>query len=191
MVEAAGIEPAVFPYISISYELTLAECCHILSRVPAGSGGRTGAWSAVRLQRLQRPFEFGSSVPPRLIVINSNARSDARVFQRPNEQGDVMNRMKQAVEPPKTVVEVERRGFAVWAEHSFAPEFVAKFEAYKIPVAGVRLVRTWGIQVDDERELPGHERSYIPDEETWMVILVAKDGSHFEVAADCVAATPE
>lgn len=107
------------------------------------------------------------------------------------EAGDVVSRMKQAVEPPKTVVEIERRGFVMWAEHSFAPAFVAKFEADKIPVAGVRLVRTWGIQVDDERELPGHERSFIPDQENWMVILVAKDGAHFEVAADCVAPAPD
>ena len=38
-----------------------------------------------------------------------------------------------------------------------------------------------GIQVDDERELPGHERTQIPDEELWEVNLEAKDGSHYEV----------
>ena len=64
-----------------------------------------------------------------------------------------MGSSKQTVKKPETVPEIERRGVAVWAEHSFTPEFVAEF-ADKIRVAGIRLVRTWGIQVDDERELP-------------------------------------
>jgi hypothetical protein len=48
-------------------------------------------------------------------------------------------------------------------------------------VAGVRHVRIWGLQVDDERELPGLERTQIPDEEVWEVNLEALDGSKFEV----------
>jgi hypothetical protein len=42
-------------------------------------------------------------------------------------------------------------------------------------------VRVWGLQVDDERELPGHERTQIPDDEIWEINLEAKDGSHYEV----------
>lgn len=99
--------------------------------------------------------------------------------------------VKHKLQPPERVAEIERRGCAVWAEHSFSPEFVARFVADQIPVAGIRLLRTWGIQVDDERELPGHERSFIPDEESWQVILVAKDGSHYEVSADCLAPAPD
>ncbi len=99
--------------------------------------------------------------------------------------------IKHTLQPPKAVSEIEQRRFAVWAKHSFSAEFVAEFDAHKIPVAGIRLVRTWGIQVDDERELPGHERSYIPDEENWVVVLVAKDGSHYEVSADCLAPAPD
>ena len=38
-----------------------------------------------------------------------------------------------------------------------------------------------GLQVDDERELPGLERTQIPDEEVWEVNLEALDGSRFEV----------
>ena len=37
------------------------------------------------------------------------------------------------------------------------------------------------MQVDDERELPGLERTQIPDEEVWEVNLEALDGSKFEV----------
>ncbi|MDH3282285.1 MAG: hypothetical protein OEQ18_14305 [Gammaproteobacteria bacterium] len=98
---------------------------------------------------------------------------------------------QRTVKTPKAVAEIERCRYAVWAKHSFAPEFVAEFDAHRIPVAGIRLVRTWGIQVDDERELPGHERSYIPDDENWIFVLVAKDGSHYEVSADSVAAAPD
>jgi len=42
-------------------------------------------------------------------------------------------------------------------------------------------VRVWGLQVDDERELPGHERTQIPDDEIWEINLEAKDGSPYEV----------
>ncbi|MDH3712231.1 MAG: hypothetical protein OET44_00105 [Gammaproteobacteria bacterium] len=99
--------------------------------------------------------------------------------------------VKHRLQPPRQVAEIERRGCAVWAKHSFPTEFVAKFDDDAIPVAGIRLLRTWGIQVDDERELPGHERSFIPDEENWQVVLVAKDGSHYEVSSDCVAPAPD
>ena len=45
---------------------------------------------------------------------------------------------------------------------------------------GVRHVRVWGIQVDDERALPGLERTSIPDEDLWEITLEAKDGSSYE-----------
>jgi len=48
-----------------------------------------------------------------------------------------------------------------------------------------------GLQVDDERELPGHERTTIPDEDLWQVELEALDGSHFEVNSQLLAAAPE
>ena len=51
----------------------------------------------------------------------------------------------------------------------------------RIPVAGVRNVRVWGLQVDDERELPGRERTSIPDDEIWEINLEARNGSHYEV----------
>ena len=56
-------------------------------------------------------------------------------------------------------------------------------KAERIPVRGIRQVRVWGLQVDDERELPGHERTNIPDEEIWEVNLEASDGSCYEVAS--------
>ena len=42
-------------------------------------------------------------------------------------------------------------------------------------------MRVSGVQVDDERELPGLERTQMADEETWEPNLRAKDGSHHEV----------
>jgi hypothetical protein len=89
--------------------------------------------------------------------------------------------------PPKLAA-IKESGFAVWATQELAPEFKARFDAGRIPVVGVRHVRLWGIQVDDERELPGHERTSIPDEELWEVILQAKDGSNYEVNSKFVQA---
>ncbi|MDH3644723.1 MAG: hypothetical protein OES38_21635 [Gammaproteobacteria bacterium] len=71
-------------------------------------------------------------------------------------------------------------GFAIWASDSVDAALRAKFDSERIPVVGVRQVRVWGLQVDDERELPGLERTQIPDEEVWEVNLEAKDGSKYE-----------
>lgn len=71
-------------------------------------------------------------------------------------------------------------GFAIWADDSVNAALRGKFDSEKIPVVGVRQVRVWGLQVDDERELPGLERTQIPDEEVWEVNLEARDGSKYE-----------
>ena len=71
-------------------------------------------------------------------------------------------------------------GFAIWADESVSVALRSKFDGKKIPVVGVRQVRVWGLQVDDERELPGLERTQIPDEEVWEVNLEALDGSKYE-----------
>jgi hypothetical protein len=52
-------------------------------------------------------------------------------------------------------------------------------------------VRQWGLQVDDEFELPGHERTMIPDEELWEVSIRARDGSTYEVNAALLRPAPE
>jgi hypothetical protein len=71
-------------------------------------------------------------------------------------------------------------GFAIWADESVAEDMRARFDSQRIPVTGVRHVRVWGVQVDDERVLPGLERTRIPDEELWEVNLVATNGSKYE-----------
>ncbi len=81
---------------------------------------------------------------------------------------------------PEHVAAIVARGFATWATDDIDSALRAKFDEDRIPVAGVRNVRIWGLQVDDERELPGLERTQIPDEEIWEVNLEAKDGSHYE-----------
>jgi hypothetical protein len=82
---------------------------------------------------------------------------------------------------PHEVAEIADCGFAIWARDDVDANLRARFDSERIPVAGVRHVRIWGLQVDDERELPGLERTQIPDEEVWEVNLEALDGSKFEV----------
>ena len=82
---------------------------------------------------------------------------------------------------PDHVAAIVARGFAAWASEDVSPALRKHFPDERIRVAGVRHVRVWGIQVDDERELPGHERTQIPDEELWEIKLEAPDGSTFEV----------
>ncbi len=82
---------------------------------------------------------------------------------------------------PPEVAEIADCGYAIWARDDVDANLRARFDAERIPVAGVRHVRIWGLQVDDERELPGLERTQIPDEEVWEVNLKALDGSKFEV----------
>ena len=71
-------------------------------------------------------------------------------------------------------------GFAIWATDTVAETLRARFDGERIPVVGVRHVRVWGLQVDDERELPGLERTQVPDEELWEVNLESKNGSKYE-----------
>jgi hypothetical protein len=82
---------------------------------------------------------------------------------------------------PPEVAAIRDCGYARWASDEVARAIRAQFAADRIRVRGIRHVRVWGIQVDDERELPGHERTMIPDEELWQVELEAADGSGFEV----------
>ncbi|MGI9224619.1 MAG: hypothetical protein ACR2QX_09105 [Woeseiaceae bacterium] len=82
---------------------------------------------------------------------------------------------------PAEVTAIVESGFVTWASDDVDPVLRARFKATRIPVVGVRHVRMWGLQVDDERELPGHERTQIPDEEMWEINLRAIDGSNFEV----------
>jgi hypothetical protein len=89
----------------------------------------------------------------------------------------------QKLNMPGHVAAIVDAGFAAWASDDVDAAFRAKFDEARIPIAGVRHERIWGLQVDDERELPGHERTQIPDEEMWQINLEAKDGSHYEVDA--------
>ena len=70
-------------------------------------------------------------------------------------------------------------GYATWADDQVASNLRGNFDDARIPVKCVRHVRVWGIQVDDERALPGLERTSIPDEDLWEISLEAKDGSSF------------
>ncbi len=81
---------------------------------------------------------------------------------------------------PEHVAYIVACGYATWASDDIDSALRAKFDEERIPVTGVRNVRIWGLQVDDERELPGLERTQIPDEEIWEINLEAKDGSHYE-----------
>lgn len=90
-----------------------------------------------------------------------------------------MNETSTAPAMPDDVAAIVDCGFAIWAGDSVDAELRARFDAERIPVAGVRHVRLWGLQVDDERELPGLERTQIPDEEIWELNLVSANGSKY------------
>ncbi len=91
---------------------------------------------------------------------------------------------------PPEVAAIRDRGYASWVNAEVAAAIRNQFAADRIPVKGIRHVRIWGIQVDDERELPGHERTMIPDEELWQVELEAADGSRFEVNSQLLVPAP-
>lgn len=91
---------------------------------------------------------------------------------------------------PSGLTAIVEAGFAIWADDSIDASLRARFDGERIPVAGVRQVRVWGLQVDDERELPGLERTQIPDEEVWEVNLVAEDGSKYEFDSTLLKPAP-
>jgi hypothetical protein len=89
---------------------------------------------------------------------------------------------------PEAVAAIRDCGYATWSGDDVPAAFRAKFDQHRIPVHSIRSVRVWGLQVDDERELPGHERTQIPDEQLWEVNLVALDGSRYEVESRLLVA---
>ncbi|MBT8089996.1 MAG: hypothetical protein KJO01_07290 [Gammaproteobacteria bacterium] len=82
---------------------------------------------------------------------------------------------------PDSLTAIVESGYAIWASDDVDAKLRARFDSKRIPVVGVRHVRVWGLQVDDERVLPGRERTQIQDEEIWEVNLEAKNGSRYEV----------
>ena len=92
---------------------------------------------------------------------------------------------------PDELMAIVDKGYAVWANDSVDAALRARFDAERIPVVGVRHVRVWGLQVDDERELPGLERTQMADDEIWEVNLEAKDGSKFEVESRLLKPAPD
>ena len=95
-----------------------------------------------------------------------------------------------ATKMPPHVAAISACGYATWANDEVDLKLRAKFDDERIRVAGIRNVRVWGLQVDDERELPGRERTSIPDEETWEINLEANDGSHYEFESTLLKAAP-
>ena len=91
-----------------------------------------------------------------------------------------MTAQKNSATMPAHVTSILDCGFATWASDEIDTALRARFDPARIPVTGVRNVRLWGLQVDDERELPGRERTSIPDDEIWEVNLEALDGTHYE-----------
>ena len=81
-------------------------------------------------------------------------------------------------------------GYAIWATKNMDAAMRARFDPERIPVLGVRHVRIWGLQVDDERELPGLERTQMPDEELWEVNLEATNGSKYEFDSSLLKPAP-
>ena len=101
-----------------------------------------------------------------------------------------MSEQQRGAEPPTEVAAIVDCGFAAWAGSDVDDVVRARFSSDRMVVAGMRHVRIWGIQVDDERELPGHERTQIPDEEIWEIQLVADDGSHYAIDSRLLKPAP-
>ncbi len=98
---------------------------------------------------------------------------------------------KQEPRLPEHVAAIVKRGFVVWKGETLKPEFRGQFDPNLIPVVGIRHVRVWDIQVDDERELSGHERSWTTNEELWEIRLRARDGTTYEVDSTLVTPAPD
>jgi len=91
---------------------------------------------------------------------------------------------------PDRLIELLECGFAIWDSDTVDETLRDRFDGERIPVLGVRHVRVWGLQVDDERELPGRERTQVPDEELWEVNLEAKNGSKYEFDSTLLKPAP-
>ena len=92
---------------------------------------------------------------------------------------------------PEEIGAIKECGFVTWSDdNSLSAEFRQQFNVARIPVLGIRQVQVWGLQVDDERELMGHERTSIPSEQLWEIILEAKDGSRYDVNSKFVVPAP-
>lgn len=91
---------------------------------------------------------------------------------------------------PAELTAIVECGYAIWATDTVDEAMRARFDGERIPVAGVRHVRVWGLQVDDERELPGLERTQVPDEELWEVNLEALNGSKYEFDSTLLKPAP-
>ena len=92
---------------------------------------------------------------------------------------------------PAELAAIVECGFAIWASDGVDDAMRARFDSQRIPVVSVRNVRVWGLQVDDERELPGLERTQVPEEELWEVNLEATNGSNYEFDSTLLKPAPE
>lgn len=101
-----------------------------------------------------------------------------------------MSEKQRDLNAPAEVAALVACGYAIWASDSVDDKLRARFASDRIPVAGVRHVRVWGLQVDDERTLPGRERTQIADEDIWEVNLVALDGSRYEIDSTLLKPAP-
>ena len=102
-----------------------------------------------------------------------------------------MNGKTSAAAMPAELCAIVECGYAIWANDSVDAALRARFDPSRIPVVGVRHVRVWGLQVDDERVLPGLERTEMPDEELWEVNLEARNGSNYEIESSLLKPAPE
>lgn len=102
-----------------------------------------------------------------------------------------MDNKKSLAAMPDDLIAIVDAGHVTWANDDVDAQLRKRFDPDHIPVVGVRHVRIWGLQVDDERELPGLERTQMADDEIWEVNLEAKDGSRFEVESRLLKPAPK
>lgn len=75
---------------------------------------------------------------------------------------------------PAAVGAMAKSGFATWANDDVGHALKSKFDADRIPVAGVRHVRVWG---NHAGRAPNLAQGALPDDEIWEVNLISTSGS--------------
>ena len=71
-----------------------------------------------------------------------------------------MINQKTEISMPAKAAAIAKCGYAIWASaDEVDAALMAHFDTERLPVAAICHVRIWGLQVDDERELPGLEKN--------------------------------
>ncbi len=89
---------------------------------------------------------------------------------------------------PELIQAIEDHRCVNWADDGPEAQFREYFDETRIPVAGTRHIRIWGLDAYDDSSMPRGENFSFPVEKLGQIELIAKDGSRHEVNASMVRA---